>query len=231
MLRHMLGGMAFLCLAATATGAAAASTTWTLDSLSRIGGLRPEVEGHPKLIHSSQGRALAFDGKADAIFMPVHPLAGASTYTIEAIFRPEGGAFEQRWLHLGEDPKPGAPVSPASDPSSRFLMEIRVVGNKWYLDAFTASRAAKVVLAFPEKLHPIGPWYQVAQVYDGKTLRSYVNGKLQGQAPQPAFVPHGPGRTSIGVRLNRVNYFHGAVHQLRFTPKALRPDQFLKLKP
>ena len=52
-------------------------------------------------------------------------------------------------------------------------------------------------LMFAEKLHPIGPWYHVAQVFDGKMYRSYVNGELQGEAAV-AFKAQGPGRTSVG---------------------------------
>lgn len=39
----------------------------------------------------------------------------------------------------------------------------------------------------------------------------------------------GPGRTAVGVRLNRVNYFKGAVRMARFTPRALAPAEFLTL--
>jgi hypothetical protein len=41
------------------------------------------------------GRAVAFDGVDDALFVPAHPLAGAATFTFEALFRPDGGDVEQ----------------------------------------------------------------------------------------------------------------------------------------
>lgn len=81
---------------------------------------------------------------------------------------------------------------------------------------------------FPEKRYPIGRWYHVAQTFDGKTFRSYVNGALQGEA-DVAFTPQDDGATSVGTRINRVNYFHGAVRRARFTAKALAPDQFMAL--
>src|SRR5438445_459978 len=66
----------------------------------------------------------------------------------------------------------------------------------------------------------------VATVYDGKELRNYVDGVQEGAA-QVHLAPHGPGRSSVGVRINKVFYFKGAVHLARFTRKALSPSEFL----
>jgi hypothetical protein len=208
------------CLAADAPG----QTVWLFDNLHTIGGLPVQVEGHPRIVETPAGKAVQFNGVDDALFIDKHPLAGAKTFTFEAIIRPDGGAFAQRWFHLAEiDPATG------KDSNARFLFELRVPpGSKqWYLDAFVNGPGYKQTLAFPEKLYPIGHWYAVAQTYDGKTYRSYVDGVLQGEA-DIAFVPQGPGHASIGVRMNRVNYFHGAILEARFTPRALTPDEFLK---
>jgi hypothetical protein len=35
----------------------------------------------------------------------------------------------------------------------------------------------------------------------------------------------------IGSRMNHVNYYHGAIAEARFTPRALTPDEFLKVPP
>jgi hypothetical protein len=69
----------------------------------------------------------------------------------------------------------------------------------------------------------------VAQTYDGTTFRSYVNGVLQGEAPI-AFTPQGEGAASVGTRINRRNYFTGAVRLARFTPRALAPGEFLRVE-
>lgn len=207
--------------------------TWNFDNLKRIGGLPVTVDGHPKVILSPVGKAIEFDGKQDSLFIPGHPLARAATFTWEAIFRPDGGAEAQRWFHLAERNRetgqfvtliPGD-VTQTQDSNPRLLFELRVVnGNSWYLDAFTNGRA----LMFPDKLHPIGRWYHVAQVYDGNMYRSYVDGELQGEAALDS-KPQGEGAASIGVRMNKVNYFHGAVAQARFTFKALTPGEFVTL--
>jgi 6-phosphogluconolactonase len=214
-----------------AATAAPRQITWTFDRLDSIGGVTTTVEGHPRLIDSPAGKAVAFDGVGDSLLIEQHPLAGAETFTFEAVFRPDGGANRQRWFHLAEiDPRTGLATSlekTTSEPNARFLFEIRAVDeNQWYLDAFINGPGYSKALMFADKRHLIDQWYHVAQVYDGRWYRSYVNGELQGEA-EVAFKPQGPGRASVGVRMNKVNYFHGAVAKARFTPAALPVAEFM----
>jgi hypothetical protein len=212
----------FALAAAAAAAAPAERIVWTFDQLGRIGGIKAEAEGSPRLVDSPLGKAVAFDGVDDALFIPWHPLAGAKTFTFEAVFRSDGGKFEQRWFHLASDEPPEA----ATPQNTRILFEVRVVqGDRWYLDAFARGPGYNQALMFPEKLFPTGCWYHVAQTYDGRTYRSYVNGVLQGEKGM-AFQPQGPGRASVGVRINRVDWFQGAVREARFTVRALPPSQF-----
>lgn len=218
-------------LICAATAARAEQTTWRFDNLSHIGGMAPKVEGSPKLVASPVGKAVQFNGSDTGLFFPGRPLVGAKTFTIEAVFRPEGGDFQQRWMHIAEtDPATGLDANPGgtADPNPRFMFEVRVVKDQWYLDAFVQSKAGSKALAFPQKLHPINQWYTVEQTYDGKTYRAYVNGVLEGEA-DTAFTPHGPGHVMVGVRMNHVNYFKGSIALARFTDKALTPSEFIKL--
>jgi hypothetical protein len=213
------------CLLASlvAAGCAAPATVWSFGRLDEIGGAKVHVEGRPQIVSTGAGPAVQFDGVGDALFVDCHPLAGASTFTGEAIFRPDGGAFEQRFMHLAEtDPATGA------DTGARFLFEIRVKDGRWYLDSFTHGPGFHMPLIAPDKTFPIGPWYRVEMTYDGVLFRSYVDGVLQTEAPV-AFKPQGAGHSSIGTRINRVDYFKGAVLELRFTPRALAPEEFLVL--
>jgi len=198
------------------------TTVWTFDRLDNIGGHKTTVLGHPRVIDSPAGKAVQFDGVADALFIDNHPLAAARTFTWEAIFRPDGGQTEQRWFHLSEqDPTTGA------DTENRMLFEIRVIDDKWCLDSFNQSGSESKALLNRKALHPLGAWYHVASVYDGKEFRNYVDGVQEGAA-QLYLAPHGQGHTSVGVRINKVFYFKGAVHQARFTRRALSPSEFLK---
>lgn len=193
-------------------------TVWTFDRLDAIGGEITRVEGAPRLIDSPFGPAVWFDGVDDALFIDRHPLAGAETFTFEALFRPDGGAFEQRWFHLESDPAPDGA-------EARLLFEVRVVEAGWYLDTFAFGPGYRQPLIFPDRVHPLGRWTHVAQTFDGRAYRAYVDGVLQGEAPL-AYRPQGPGRASVGIRINRVYPFRGAVREARFTPRALSPDQF-----
>lgn len=201
-----------------------AGTVWKFERLDLIGGHKARAEGNPKLIDTPAGKAIQFNGTDDVVFVENHPLAGAAAFTIEAVFRPDGGAFEQRWLHLAEaDPVNGEAQSP------RTLFEIRVVEeNKWYLDAFTTGPGYNKALVVPEKTFPIGRWYAVQQTFDGTIYRAYVGGVLQAEA-EVAYKPQGAGRTCLGMRINKVTPFRGAILQACFTPRALTPAEFTAL--
>jgi hypothetical protein len=110
------------------------------------------------------------------------------------------------------------------------LFEIRVIDGQWCLDAFVQTGQASKALLNRKNLHPLGAWYHVAAVYDGREFRSYINGRPDGAA-ELNLVPQGPGRASVGVRINKVFFFKGAVAQARFTHRALAPDEFLRAKP
>jgi len=195
--------------------------TWTFDNLENIGGHRTTVLGRPRVIDTPLGRAVEFDGVSDGLMVDVHPLAGAATFTWEAIFRPDGGNAEQRWFHLEETPPVGAAES------NRMLFEIRVIDGRWCLDAFIKTGAASKALLDRTRLYSLGAWHHVAAVYDGKEFRSYVDGMLDGSAPIQ-LSPQAPGRTAVGMRLNKVYYFKGAVRSARFTRRALTSFEFLK---
>ncbi len=220
--RTLLCAGAALALHRPSAFAAPTQRVWTFDNLQRIGGHAARLEGQPRLVTSPWGEAVAFDGQRDAMFIDDHPLAGADTFTFEALFRPAGGAFEQRWFHLEAYEQP--PVAPGKG-NTRMLFEIRVVREQWYLDAFVKGPGYNHALIVPEKLFPVGKWFHVAQSYDGTTYRSYVDGQLQAEAAV-AFKAQGAGRASIGVRMNRVSYFNGALREARFTHAALPPEQF-----
>ena len=214
-----------LCLSAAAAPIASASPrqqVWKFKSLRKVDGHPVRVEGAPQLIKGRNGKAVQFDGQHDVLFIDHHPLAGASTFTAELYFRPDGGAFEQRLLHLESDESP--PVAPGKG-STRMLLEIRVVEKKWYLDAFMIGAGYRVTMVAPDRLHELGRWYLAAMTFDGQFFRSYVNGSLQMEMETP-FTPQTAGRTSVGARMNGVSHFHGAIQEAVFTHKALPPWKF-----
>ena len=197
-------------------GAGGKSQVWKFESITNIGGHAVTAEGHPQVITTPAGKAVQFGGADDALFLKVHPLAGAEAFTWEVIFRPDvGGAAEQRFFHFQQD---GA--------DNRMLFEIRVIEGKWCLDSFAASGGESKALMDRAKLHPLGVWHHAAAVYDGKEYRNYVDGVLEGAA-EVHLAPQGAGQTSVGTRINRKDYFKGAVLSARMTDRALAVDEFL----
>jgi hypothetical protein len=187
---------------------------WNLDNLTSIGGAEVSVLGAPRL---DEGRFVEFDGLDDGLIVETHPLAGATRFTAEVIFRPdEGGAREQRFLHLQEDGS-----------EDRILFETRLTGDgRWFLDTYVKSGGDGTTLYAKRFPHPIGPWYHAALVVDGDEMRHYVDGNLE-MSREIDFRPQEQGRTSIGMRVNRVHWFKGAVRRARFTPRVLSPEEFL----
>jgi hypothetical protein len=80
--------VAFLAL----LGAVAGNTTgqdiakepvvWQVDQLERIGGHQATIVGAPRVVETEGEKAVQFDGKGDAIFLDVNPLAGLKQFTV-----------------------------------------------------------------------------------------------------------------------------------------------------
>lgn len=198
-------------------GHAPAPEEWKFDNLETIGGHPVAVVGEPRVVRTAAGPAVEFDGHDDALFFDRHPLEGVPEFTAEIVFRPdEGGPIEQRFWHMQED---------GSD--DRVLFETRVRGDTWFLDTFIESGGERFTLYAKQFRHPIGPWYHAAIVVDGEHMRHYVNGVEELSRPID-FVPPKRGRSSVGVRINEVSWFKGAVREIRITTRALPPQAFLE---
>lgn len=212
--RQIIAAVASL---AVCSCAAAEQVVWHLDNLEEIGGYQLRIEGDPRVIDTVNGKAIEFDGIDDGIFFDVHPLAGMTTFTVEVVFNPyRDGEAEQRFFHMQEDPS-----------QERVMFETRLVdGDQWFLDTFIYSGEQKVPLYAEGHKHDIGSWYHAAIVVDESSFSHYVNGELE-LTEHFRFELQEPGRTSLGVRINKVNWFKGAIRTARFTPRALTPEEFL----
>jgi hypothetical protein len=199
------------------TAQAQSSQTWQIDNLKRISGHAPVVLGQPPVIETASVKAVRFNGTDTGLVIDTNPLAGWKAFTVEAIFRPDaGGEKEQRWLHVQGDSR-----------DDRVLLELRVDGNNWFLDTFIKSGEDRLTLYAENFKHPFGPWYHVALVFDGQTMTHYVDGKAEMSGPLN-ITPLVQGKTSLGVRMNRVFWFKGAIRKVRFTNRALKTSEFMK---
>jgi len=185
------------------------SIVWKIDNTTSIGGHAVKVLGSPKVIDEAGSKAVLFDGVGDALLFDALPIAGWKEFTIEMEFRPDaGGLAEQRFFHLQE-----------AGSKNRIMFETRLDGQRWYSDAFMLSGEKGKAIIDPNTTHPVGKWYTMRLVYDGKTMTSFIDGKQEGTGTM-AFAPLTGGTTSIGVRQNLVCWFKGAVRVARFAPRA-----------
>src|SRR5262245_44482890 len=205
-----------------------AQVTWNIDNTTNIGGNAvTTVVGSPTVVSTPFGNGLKFDGN-DGIVVDTDPVAGAANFTVEMLFRPDPivlmSSNQPRVLHLQTFPNP---------PDHRATLETRVTGSNWYIDTFlqapnaaNPSTNASLTLQAMTKLHPFGQWYNYAMTYDGTTLKSYFNGQLDASGPL-AVQAMAAGRTSLGMRMNQVNFFEGLIAKVRFTTSVVSPANFM----
>ncbi|MEO9476201.1 MAG: LamG domain-containing protein [Cyclobacteriaceae bacterium] len=176
------------------------------------------IKGDPRVVETSYGQSVYFDGVDDAIFSADMPLDSLEAFTIEMIFYPDtAGSFEQRVVHIGEVFE------------GRMLMEIRAEDDQWYFDGFVSSAGNNKALIDETLTHPLGQWHHVALVVTPEVLQTYVNGTLELEEPY-TYKGIQTGSSSIGVRRNEISWFKGMIHRIRISPVPLAPSAFLKLR-
>ncbi|MEO6097938.1 MAG: LamG domain-containing protein [Fibrobacteria bacterium] len=195
---------------------------WKIDNLKSIGGITPTLLGNPKVIPIEGISSVAFNGKVDGLTLEASPMIGAEEFTVEVIFYPYSGnvSTAPRFVHMQQDE------------DNRITVELRILGtNKWILDTFIkSSPSERTLLSDTAFRHPTDAWHHAALVYRAGQMSHFVNGakELSGAV---TYRPVTGGQSSLGVRLNKTNYFNGAIRQLRVTHKALTTDQFLSADP
>jgi hypothetical protein len=189
-----------------------ASTDWFVGNLKE----KMKVIGHPDTVKCKYGEAVSFNGSSDGILLESMPLSGLEQFTIELIFQPcSGGNFEQRYFHSGE----------VQD--DRVLLELRATEAGWFSDAFIKTGDDQLALIDPGLLHPFDNWYHLAYINDNGKFSVYVNGRKELEGFLKC-TPLKSGNTSLGMRQNEVSWFRGSIYEIRISPEALRPDDFLK---
>ena len=201
----------------------AQSLTWLVNNTTNIGGFTATNNGSPQVTATPYGDAVLFNGVDDGLTVGTNPIAGATNFTIEMIFRPDPitvlSAWQPRIFHI-QSPNP---------PDHRFTLEARVTNGTWYADVFLrTSASANLTLIDPTKVHSLGEWHHLAATFDGATFKSYVDGvlELSGSLAATQMIN---GISSIGMRANKVNFFEGAVLSLRFTPSVLATNEFMNV--
>lgn len=195
------------------------SIVWDINNTECIGGHKTTAIGSPKVIVTEKGKAVEFDGIDDILIVDALGLTGAEKFTVEVIIRPDPNSYEseQKFLHVQEN-----------DTKNRIiLLTGKAREDLWYFDSFVKTSKDAQNLWDSKKTHPTGRWYNVTIVCNGKRLGQYVNGSLE-LSGKLEVAPYGKGKVSIGAKLNKKSFFKGAIRKIRFTPRALKPREFLK---
>lgn len=190
--------------------------TWNINRTDSIGGFPVTVLGQPKIVEKEGHTAVEFNGKTDGLLVDGNPMIGATEFTIEVVFMVyEGGPKEQRFVHFQQND------------NNRILVELRMpASNKWFLDTFIKSGASNQVLYSEGMNHDADKWNHACLVYKDNTMTHYVDG-VKELSKNVTYTSVSSGKTSIGVRMNRVSWFNGAIRLLRITHQALPPEKFL----
>ena len=189
------------------------TVVWKIQDTTLIGGMKPAVFGNPKLVRDKSVRALSFDGVDDGLIIPLNPLEGWNEFTIELLFKPDTSTSAQpRIVHIQDEA------------GTRCTVELRLTEKgKWYLDTFLKNGKTNKGLTLSDSAdqHLCDEWYWIALSYDGTKMCHYVNGVEEGEGTV-ALDQMIAGQTSIGVRLNKINWFKGQVREIRFHSAALK---------
>ena len=210
-------------------GQVAAQTTWQVNNLTNIGGHAVTVFGQPRVIATSHGAAIQFNGSNTGLVVSNNPLAGMTNFTVELIFKPYpltvAKAREPRIVH----------VQSGKPPDHRLTLEARVTTNSaphtFHLDTFLrfGDGDYRHTLFNQDHSHPVGAWAHLAVTYDGTNFCNYFNGQLELRSALKGMSFTNTGATWIGQRANDTGYFEGAVLALRFTPRAIATNDFMRI--
>jgi len=193
---------------------------WEVNNLDNISGYKPLVLGAPVKIADKESGSLFFDGVDDGLIIPSLPIEGWDKFTIEVLLKPAAdGPSDPRFIHFEDEAL------------NRGTMELRITPEgEWYLDAFLKNGRINKGLTLIDStlLQPCNDWYWTALVYDGTKMQSYVNGikQLEGEVLMPVF---SGGRLSVGVRLNKVNWYKGLIKEIRFHPSAMKEAELQRV--
>lgn len=197
---------------------------WNFDNLDQIGGNQITVFGNPTLVNNGNGSSIKFDGIDDGIIVHSNPLDGDTTFTIEVLFKPDltlrEENKEQRFIHV---------QNPFND-ERRLLIELRVVDAKnWFLDTYIRSDSSNLTLYAEKWYHPLNDWYYAALIYQNGIMKHYINGNEE-MTGKVKYLSINNGNVSVGMRMNKRSFFKGQIKLIKFTNKALSPEQLLHSK-
>ena len=172
-----------------------------------------EFNGNPKWIDGKFGTGLEFDGEKDYVAVADDAaLAIEENITLMAWFSPNDVLTKRRLMVKNNS------IFVIFDFGNADSIDFLVKPN----NAFAESKTTD---------WKIGEWYHFAGTFDGKTLRVYVNGKLEGEADNG--VPIAPSNLELwigGDDFGRpTDFFPGKIDEVRLYEKTLSEADIQKV--
>ena len=166
------------------------------------------IRGNPKVIAGKFGEALEFNGSTDYVEIPDAPaISELKTLSMSAWINPTKlGAWvavAEKGIHLNW--------------SYGFFIEPDGTLS-FYVSTGPSNNLVCCVGNFALE---IGKWYHIFGSYDGKSVKAYVDGKLEGEMPGNDAVHITEGLPfTIGSR-NGQNHYGGAIDEVAFWDEAI----------
>jgi len=183
-----------------------------------VGGDNGEVMGSLKWATTGKfGGALEFPGKGDSyVTIPHKPVLDSDPYTFTAWTKLE----EASWQYIAWKDGLVWPEQHLKRHIDIWVHDADYVVLMWYLEGGGEGRAdGKTIVAD-------GKWHHVAEWCDSKTIRLYIDGKVDAESPVGGkLVVNGEDPLWIGARPGEVAA-KGLIDEVGFFTKALSEDEF-----
>ena len=209
---------------------------WGMEFPDMIEGANGDVMvlGVPMNCEGLVGNALECNGLTDAFLVDENPVANAEAFTLELYAYPKDTETKAKFINIWT----------AEEDTGAFLECWGTTPNKDPLPGYVHFKTHLTDgfywhgKAFSDPLE-VDHWYHVAMVVDAEKVELYIDGVLDTTAvylEDPGYVegreyyPFKHGFTSVGCRggSNQKDFYTGHVDHLRFTKKALMPEDFLE---
>ncbi len=176
------------------------------------------IHGNPEFVEGKVGEALEFNGFTDYVAIPDHKaISELDALSMSAWIQPKKlGAWVavlEKGIH--ENWSYGFFI----EPDGTLSFEV------------STGPANNLVCCVGNVALKIGQWYHIFGSYDGKSVKAYVDGKLEGEMAGNDAVHITEGLPfTIGSR-NGQNYFAGVVDEVAFWDEAITVEESLNPSP
>ncbi len=182
-----------------------------------VGGADGELQGSTKLVANGKiGGAVQFPGKGDSyVVIPHKEYMDADAYTFTVWTKLESASWQYvAWKN--------GPVFP--DAGAARHIDIWIHDADYPVFMWSAEGGGDFARLDGKAIIADGTWHHLAKWYDGKNIRMYIDGKLDGEIATKKLMKNGKDDLWIGARPGDVSAT-GLMDEVGFFEKALSEDE------